>query len=617
MNIFDNPFYILGASPRDNREKIIELAQEKSLTLDPAIVTEAKNILTNPRKRISAEIAWFPGLSKSKIEEIIQALKDNKSNYLDVKSLPDIVRINMISSLLSESQISPGSIFMLAKAYEKLKIDSLLKVINEDREIAEISLINDKSMFEEALQEHKDNCIRHIHNILLKYPQKKLTDIMLEIVDKTADSDTSYELIDTLIDKFYTLQVQEILTQKQESINIMAKKIKTQITTSPNSQLLSDMVSEFITMLEIFDEIMQPIQVSLMQRGLEHKPSKDIAYLGRDVAIDLYNKANQKTLSEKLLKVLKRLFVEIGSFDEKIDEDLETFENFKREDEEQEKNILCSISQKKYRFEVTQKQFRVIKNEEVIYLICLDEIETIRGGLTTVRTKSKYSSITSTEVYTVLAVGNKLKGELVIYGLSEEMFDLFSSFSDNYSLLNELPEGNFTRLNSILMKNAGIKILNRMLNELVNGGNIYGYVFDNGVELSHFGMSKFFIWKQVKIESISGYFHIVSKTSNHKCILSYQKDMNVGIIRILLGKLYKEKANEPIYDTLCEAWNISPLQDSKENGNSLRIKPSYGKFESKSINLKGFSNNDIGCIIVTVIFVLFLLIGLISSTCSG
>ena len=54
MNIFDNPFYILSATTRDNKQKILELAQEKSLILEPAIVIEARNTFTNPRIRITA-----------------------------------------------------------------------------------------------------------------------------------------------------------------------------------------------------------------------------------------------------------------------------------------------------------------------------------------------------------------------------------------------------------------------------------------------------------------------------------------------------------------------------------------------------------------------------------
>ena len=74
MNIFENPFYILGATPLDSRRKINEFADDKSLLLNTAEITEARDILINPSKRLAAEIRWFPGLSKEQTSEILVSL---------------------------------------------------------------------------------------------------------------------------------------------------------------------------------------------------------------------------------------------------------------------------------------------------------------------------------------------------------------------------------------------------------------------------------------------------------------------------------------------------------------------------------------------------------------
>ena len=59
MDLLENPFHILSASPRDNRRRIMELADERSLLLDSGKCMQARSDLTNPRKRLSAEIAWL------------------------------------------------------------------------------------------------------------------------------------------------------------------------------------------------------------------------------------------------------------------------------------------------------------------------------------------------------------------------------------------------------------------------------------------------------------------------------------------------------------------------------------------------------------------------------
>ena len=71
MNIFENPFYILGASTSDNRYRISELAEEKSFLSEPNIIEEARNALIIPQKRLEVELRWFPKTGNKKIENIL------------------------------------------------------------------------------------------------------------------------------------------------------------------------------------------------------------------------------------------------------------------------------------------------------------------------------------------------------------------------------------------------------------------------------------------------------------------------------------------------------------------------------------------------------------------
>jgi hypothetical protein len=77
MDLFNNPFHFLKATTRDSRHKIMELAEEQSLTKDPSQCTQARADLTNPRKRLVAEITWLPGMSPKRIDRIISRLSDD------------------------------------------------------------------------------------------------------------------------------------------------------------------------------------------------------------------------------------------------------------------------------------------------------------------------------------------------------------------------------------------------------------------------------------------------------------------------------------------------------------------------------------------------------------
>lgn len=66
--MLDNPFHLLGASTLDDRRRIMELAEEKSLFQDPELIRQAQADLINPRKRLSAEIAWMPGMKQETVD---------------------------------------------------------------------------------------------------------------------------------------------------------------------------------------------------------------------------------------------------------------------------------------------------------------------------------------------------------------------------------------------------------------------------------------------------------------------------------------------------------------------------------------------------------------------
>lgn len=68
--IYQNPFFVLGASTRDDRRRILELADQRSLEIDDDVCQKARSQLTSPRQRLTAEIAWLPGISPRKAAEL-------------------------------------------------------------------------------------------------------------------------------------------------------------------------------------------------------------------------------------------------------------------------------------------------------------------------------------------------------------------------------------------------------------------------------------------------------------------------------------------------------------------------------------------------------------------
>lgn len=80
MDLLHNPFYVLRATSRDSQHRIMELAEEGSLLADPDICQNARETLTHPRKRISAEVAWLPGVDPEQVIEILLLLEASAGN---------------------------------------------------------------------------------------------------------------------------------------------------------------------------------------------------------------------------------------------------------------------------------------------------------------------------------------------------------------------------------------------------------------------------------------------------------------------------------------------------------------------------------------------------------
>ena len=139
-DLLHNPFYILKATQQDNRQRIMELAEERSLLSDVDACMEAKSILTIPRKRISAEIAWLPGVPPERAYDILVLLESSAGNQINSDKSTSIASINSLAAALSrlpytESSTLADEILGLLNLSEEhlieehpIEIDNLMEV---------------------------------------------------------------------------------------------------------------------------------------------------------------------------------------------------------------------------------------------------------------------------------------------------------------------------------------------------------------------------------------------------------------------------------------------------------------------------------------------------------
>ncbi len=99
-SIEKNPFAVIDATTRDDKKRILELAEEKSFISDPDLCSKARADLTNPRNRLSAEISWLPCVSPKRTKDLLKILRDNPDALLSRLEIEPLARANLMASAM-------------------------------------------------------------------------------------------------------------------------------------------------------------------------------------------------------------------------------------------------------------------------------------------------------------------------------------------------------------------------------------------------------------------------------------------------------------------------------------------------------------------------------------
>lgn len=523
MTIKENPFYILGATLRDNRQKLMSLAEEKSLEIDESICSEARMVLTNPRRRLSAELSWFPGVSLKDTSTILSKLKFGVLEDEFVAKLPPLVRFNLSLGMLLSSKRKPSdtalekTLFEMAQSYESINIENLLKVINEERGISGFSEISDTSTIAEEMENIRVQAIQSIQEMVSGRSLTSLNHIMMGVLKREEKSGLTLELVQDYIDKIYAMAVQKDLESINGKIKTSIENIKKEsVRKNVSKSYLTKLIDNFLEELEDYDNIMQPLQVSMQNRGLEHEISHDMAEEVRKLAIHVGAKANALDLSEKIVKKAKELFAEVSTSSEHLSEDLIAIKDIREAKVRQEKEIECSFTHDgAFGQETLSMSKKGIEYNGSLYK--LEDITNIRYGL-----KGDSGGIVS------------------LVGFGTESEDVEIKWLKGSIYTQTLPYNRFT---AALWKAVGPQIITNMLNQLALGKSVYGVLYDDGMKLrdDYYYDSKKFKWSDISVKASDGKVIISSKSSpRYKLEWSLMLVENAIVMYILLN-LFMEK----------------------------------------------------------------------------
>ena len=379
MRVKDNPFFILGITPSDSLETINAKYEEKAFMDEENeyLYDNARQILSSPAKRLSAEVHWFYNLDKP-VSDIIKTISDYE--YLPFEAFEDLEeeyynpRENLLLNLEKLEFVPKGYVsnFIIEidsnydEACENDEIYELIDDINVCRRKAKIALCKD---FNAVKREVKDLLIdiKDALNLLLKRNNTDILEFTNEIAATTIENGEEYGLVIEHLINLYANQFQSQLQNYKEKIFYEADENCLDITEEYELDELCDLTREF-------DYMAQPIQLLLKDRGQSNLQSEsvEVADKIRDLAIYYYNKKNLPTLTIRLLNLEMELFSELPDFYSQLEEDKETLERLIKEKQEMsrihaqldelDKNVIHENKYEATNRQYLQRQLSTIKN---------------------------------------------------------------------------------------------------------------------------------------------------------------------------------------------------------------------------------------------------------------
>ncbi len=544
--IHHSPFNILGLSTRDNRHRIVEMSEEMSLELEHDLCQKSRSDLTSPRLRLSAELAWLPGVSPKKAKQLLELVQNAPFSILDETGLPVLVHLNLLSSAFEIIDVTSSEkdvikfILRISELIDELDYDEILRDINEDRSISGFPEINTTEKIEQELIEHKRYYQNTIKEGLNTLPSLTLVKVVTRVVDLDTDNGESQasEFIGDLVD-IYQVEAQGFLQQEAENITKLVSQIRDKATTNKNS--VDAIIVKLMEMTTTWDFIAQPIQLVAKSRGIDHKESMEVAYAIRNLSIELFNKHNLLSHAQKLTELLQELFSELPELLDTVDDDADALDE------------IASTREDNLRFE-KQKKLEVekaITYSVEIGLVFKDTLSINSKGINWKNTHYTLESISRVRWGGISHSTNGIPtgtSYTVAYGTPR-----------NEMVIEIKKEKTYTDFLDKLWNAVCVRMLNEMLFSLRDGNKVNFNnleVRDDGVTIT---IKKFFSsdkiirlsWSETKIWSSAGQFVIASSNNKKDLVaLSYIEVSNVHILEQAIRMKFKSSKARTLSDLL-------------------------------------------------------------------
>lgn len=342
-DLFDNAFHVLGATPRTTRATLVQLAEDAALSGDAHRATEARATLGNPKSRLAAELAWFPGVSPAKTSELLDKVKTDPAQVYGDLGIPPLAAANAIASALGLMKTEDADDVLiacsdLAQAFLQIDIAGVRRDINEDRQVAGFPLVADTAAIIDEMEARRRHYVGRMLVGLDALPTSDLVEVATSLVsDATSEGEEpAAGLIDDLVEA-YALRVHVYLSGEAERVKEIIEATRKAADEGGDATVIKQLVERIVARIRTWDLVAQPIQLSKQGKGLPHEESVDLAMETRSLAVHLFNKYDYLDTARAISTMLQEVFAEVPDVLERVEEDIEALEDIFTERQAREK----------------------------------------------------------------------------------------------------------------------------------------------------------------------------------------------------------------------------------------------------------------------------------------
>lgn len=325
MDAFANPFFVLGATPRDRKPRLQELAEEQALHGDGEAAANARNTLTNPRNRLAAEVGWFPGVAPGRIEAALQTIRAGGPPEPDV--LPPLCQANLVLTRLAagggrDAVVLKNSILRVATLVEQIDAAAVMLAINEDRQVSAFPQVTDLAAVEHEIGERVRHYQRSLTALLDDLPTAAMVQSYERLMVEGAVAGAPVPRLIAELLAAYELHAGEFLAAEAERILGLLDATKAAADARAPLPQVRENVQRAVAALADWDRVAQPIQLARQNAGLAHDDSHRLAFRARSLAVHLFNAHDYLDDAKLLSSALQKLFAEVTAVSDVVGEDL-------------------------------------------------------------------------------------------------------------------------------------------------------------------------------------------------------------------------------------------------------------------------------------------------------